>query len=63
VTETKKAIENDTVQRLMLEAKMNAALRWDVMVMVIVNPVVNELRVEIVKLREEIAALREELCL
>lgn len=61
MTETKKAIENDTVQRLMLEAKMNAALRWDVMV--IVNPVVNELRVEIVKLREEIAALREELCL
>lgn len=53
--------EGKKVQEILNEAKFNAAFRWDVMV--IMNPVINELRIEIVQLREELAKLRSDLCL
>lgn len=53
--------EGEKMQEILNEAKFGAALQWEVLQ--IVNPVINELRIEIVKLREEIAVLRSDLCL
>lgn len=51
----------DKINDIKLEAQFNASFVLDVMKAM--NPVINELRIEIVKLKEELASLREELCL
>jgi len=52
---------SEKVKVFQLEAEFNAALTLDIMK--VVNPVINDLRIEIVKLREELANLRNDLCL